>query len=83
MNRKLNLTIVVLSFFCLSLFSFNQSYAQDLDEIVDSAVKIGNAIDSSCDKKRPLGGFTACKGGVCAPAKCISFRSRCDNGECS
>jgi hypothetical protein len=84
MKKKLNISIVTLSLFCLSLFSFNQSNAQDLAEIADAVVKVGTAIDSSCDEKRPEGGFTACKGGECAPAKCISFRSRCDEeGKCS
>lgn len=84
MKKKLNISIVMLSFFCLSLFSFNQSNAQDLAEIADAVVTIGTAIDSSCDAKRPEGGFMACKGLVCAPAKCISFRSRCgEGGVCS
>ncbi len=83
MKKNLNLSIVMLSFFCLSLFSFTRSYAQELEEVADVVIEVGKAIDSSCDAKRPEGGFTACKGGECAPAKCISFRSRCDNGECS
>jgi len=82
MKKKLNISIVMLSFFCLSLFSFTRSYAQEIQEIADVAIDIGKAIDSSCDAKRPDGGFTACKGGICAPAKCISFRSRCDGGTC-
>jgi hypothetical protein len=83
MKRKVNISILMLSFFCLSMFAFTRSYAQDVEEIVDAVVTIGTAIDSSCDKKRPEGGFKACKGGECAPAKCISFRSRCDEeGKC-
>ena len=83
MKKKLNISIVVLSFFCLSLFSSTRSNAQELEEVADTAIKVGQAIDSSCDAKRPEGGFKACKGGECAPAKCISFRSRCDEeGKC-
>lgn len=83
MKKKLNISVVMLSFFCLSLFSFTRSYAQDAAEIAEAAVDIFESIDSSCDSKRPEGGFTACKGGVCAPAKCISLRSRCGaDGTC-
>ncbi len=73
----------MLSFFCFSLISFTGSYAQDAEEVAEIAIEIGTAIDKSCDEKRPEGGFTACKGGECAPAKCISFRSRCgSDGTC-
>lgn len=82
-KMKFKISIVLLGFFCISLFSQTRSYAQeDLADIADFAISIFKAIDSSCDANRPDGGFMACKGGTCAPAKCISFRTRCEDGQC-
>jgi hypothetical protein len=84
-KRKLNISIVTLGLFCLSLFSFNQSNSQTLAEIADAAEKVGDFIQDSCDKNRPAEGFKVCKGDACVSGKCISFRTRCegmDPNEC-
>lgn len=85
MKNKLSVSIIMLYFFCLSMFSVNRLEAQSTAKwLADAAIEVGKAIDESCGRNRPDAGFTACKGGVCAPAKCISFRSRCDlEGKCS
>jgi len=84
-KMKFNVSLLIAGLFCLSFFPSTRTTAQDatvFKAIADAAIEIGKSIDSSCDKKRPENGFTACKGGDCLPAKCISFRSRCDNGTC-
>ncbi|MHA7130684.1 hypothetical protein [Algoriphagus namhaensis] len=75
-KTKLGLPLLVVSLLFMSFLPLFNANGQDLEEVADTAIKVGQAIDSSCDKKRPEGGFTACKGGTCAPAKCISFRAR-------
>ena len=81
---KLGGYLIILSLIGFSFMPFYSSNAQDAGDIGDLAkigLEIGEAIDSSCDKKRPEGGFKACKGGTCAPAKCISFRQRCESAD--
>ena len=78
----------MLSFFCLSWFSVGSSQAQDIStgeaiSMAGVAIAVYNIADKNCDDKRKEGGgFTACKGSICTPAKCISFLSRCDGGKC-
>lgn len=80
MKNKLSISIIMLCFFCLSMFSVNRLEARSTAKwLAEAAIEIGKAIDESCNRKRPEEGFWACKAKTCAPAKCISFRSRCDD----
>lgn len=60
-----------------------QIKAGDAAKMAEAAIGIGLKIDDSCQKKKKNleNGFQACKGGECAPAKCISFRTRCKSPE--
>lgn len=49
-KKKFNISIVMLSVFFLSLFSFTISYAQDAGEIADAVVKVGTAIEKVVTK---------------------------------
>lgn len=83
MKKKLNISIVMLSFFCLSWFSVGSSHAQDIstgEAISMAGVALGvyNAIDENCDDKRKEGTLQKrCKDNGCVTVSCISFRQAC------
>ena len=85
MKKKLNISIVMLSFFCLSMFSLGSSHAQDIstgEAISMAGVAIGvyNIVDKNCDDKRKEGTLQKrCKENDCVTVSCISFRPTCES----
>lgn len=86
MKKKLNISIVMLSFFCLSWFSVGSSHAQDIStgeaiSMAGVAIAVYNIADRNCDDRRAEDRLqTRCKNGQCQTVSCISFRSACNSG---
>jgi hypothetical protein len=67
-----------------TLHSSSQTLSvKDAAALAKLAYDIGKDIDKNCQEKQKAGLVRVCKQKSCAPANCISFRTKCNDGVCS